>query len=206
MNTIDEKAHVKKRISKTFSALNKVRLAGLIEKELKPETRAYLFNTYVRPIVHYGLENYEMDYEDIKKVETAESTVLKSFMSINKQCHHTSLMRSVGIKSFVDNVIINKMKFYKRLIENNWTRSIVEELLSLKVKNSLPSKINHFLGDDSMMNWDIIRASIQHKINKISTDINNNRKNDPKVNELKKCFKIKNHCDYIIEIRKIIGY
>jgi len=63
LNTIDEKAHVKKRISKTFSALNKVRLAGLIEKELKPETRAYLFNTYVRPIVHYGLENYEMDYE-----------------------------------------------------------------------------------------------------------------------------------------------
>lgn len=135
LNTIDEKAHVKKRTSKAFSALNKIRLVGLIDQELKPETRAYLFNTYVRPIVHYGLENYEMDLEDIKKLETAESTVLKSFISINKKCHNTSLMRSVGIKSFVDNVIINKLKFYNRLIENKWTKSILEELLSLEVKH-----------------------------------------------------------------------
>lgn len=178
-------------------------MVGLIDQELKPETRAYLFNTYVRPIVHYGLENYEMDLEDIKKLDTAESTVLKSFMSINKQCHNTSLMRSVGIKSFVDNVIINKLKFYNRLIENKWTKSILEELLSLEVKHSLSAKINHFLGDESMTDLTTIKASIQHKIN---TEIITSRKNDPKVNELKECFKIKNHNENIVEVRKIIGY
>ena len=57
-----------------------------------------------------------------------------------------------------------------------------------------------------MNNLNTIKSSIQNKLNKINTEIITSRKNDPKVNDLKECFKIKNHSLYIVEIRKIIGY
>ena len=44
LSTTNNKAHTKTRISKTVSAFNKIRIGGLIQSDLAPETRAHLFS------------------------------------------------------------------------------------------------------------------------------------------------------------------
>jgi hypothetical protein len=56
LSTTDDKAHTNTRISKTISAFNKIRMVGLLQSDLAPETRAHLFSTYIRPITQFGLE------------------------------------------------------------------------------------------------------------------------------------------------------
>jgi len=207
LNTTNTKAHTNTRVSKTLSAFNKIRIAGLIQKDLAPETRAHLFNTYIRPITHFGLENCDLDANDVKKLASTESTILKSSMSINKQCHHTSLMRSVGIKSFIECLILNKLNFYKRLLENEYTRTIIGELKTISI-DDFSKKINNFLNieENYSDNISLVNELIEDKTKTIVTNFKKTCRDDPLVTELKRCFKIKNGEEYIKSIRSVIGY
>ncbi len=202
LNTVDPKAHLKNRVSKSYAALNKLRLSGIISSQISPETRAYLFNVYIRPIINYGLENTELDPADTEHLSSVETMILKSTMSINKQCQNTSLLRSVNIKPFLENHIISKLNFYTRLLDNEFTRIMISEIYQLRIGISTLKSINEFIGvtEDLQLNFKVIKEAILHKTQEISAEIKSQIKSDPLVNELKKCFKMKNQAEYIIRI------
>ena len=114
---------------------------NLIYRQKQERIFSVLISDQSRNLV---LKKCDLDTNDIDKLTSTESTVLKSSMSINKQCQHTSLMRAVGIKSFMECLILNKLNFYKRLLQNYYTREIITELKAIS-NDGFAKKINNFL-------------------------------------------------------------
>jgi hypothetical protein len=84
-------AHILQRKNKTYAAVNKLRSFGLINHNVSPTTRAFLFKTFVRPVLHYGIDNSHLDVNEFNLIKKIESTVFKMMLCINKQCHNTTL-------------------------------------------------------------------------------------------------------------------
>ena len=49
--------HIKSRQSKCTAKLAKLKSLGLISSSLSPQSRAFFFKSYIRPIVGYGIDN-----------------------------------------------------------------------------------------------------------------------------------------------------
>ncbi len=116
-------------------------------------------------------------------------------------------MRSVGIKSFIECLILNKLNFYKRLLENEYTRTIIGELKTISI-DDFSKKINNFLNieENYSDNISLVNELIEDKTKTIVTNFKKTCRDDPLVTELKRCFKIKNGEEYIKSIRSVIGY
>jgi hypothetical protein len=153
------------------------------------------------------LKKCDLDTNDIDKLTSTESTVLKSSMSINKQCQHTSLMRAVGIKSFMECLILNKLNFYKRLLQNCYTREIITEIKAI-TNDGFAKKINNFLKieDKDADNMPMVNELIEEKTKLIVMNFKKSCRDDTLVTELKRCFKLRHGEEYIRSTRNIIGY
>ena len=98
-------------------------------------------------------------------------------------------MRAVGLKSFMECLILNKLNFYKRLLENECTRDIISELKTI-ANDGFSKKINNFLNIEvkNSDNISMVNELIEDKTKSIVMNFKKSCRDDPLVTELKRCF------------------
>ena len=93
---------------------------------LTPFTKAFLYTTYLRPFLLYGIENYNLNANETKSIKRAESNSLK-----------IALKLSTRMASKILSTKQLKLAFFIRLTNNSYTRSIIDEILKCGNKNKI---------------------------------------------------------------------
>ncbi len=127
-------AHILQRKNKTYAAVYKLRSSGLISHNVSPTTRAFLFKTFVRPVLHYGIDNSHLDVNDFNLVKKTETSAFKMMLCINKQCHNTTLYKAVSMTQTETKLEKDKLNLYIRLKENVLTNEILNECSKLRIE------------------------------------------------------------------------
>jgi hypothetical protein len=126
-NTLTNKRHLDERRIMAIRMSYNLTNCGFNSHMMKIKLKTYLYKIYCQPIMTYGLENLTLNKTELKKLQAAESLIIKKALQLGKFCQSTILMKSVNLESMYDRIIINKLKLLKRLATNNFTMKILTE-------------------------------------------------------------------------------
>jgi len=87
-----------------------------------------LLTTFIRPIILYGMENYQLSQNQLNKIKTVEANNLKKLLSLPRYARTTPLYEALRIQPPEDFIKSQKLSFYIRLRSNNYTNSVMNQL------------------------------------------------------------------------------
>ncbi len=88
-------------------------------------TRQYVQN--IRPVIMYGIEIFELNHEELKKIVKLEALILKRMLGIKQMYYtrHIQLSLRIGLtKRYVEKM---KLKFFLKMRNNAMTNGILGE-------------------------------------------------------------------------------
>jgi len=165
-----------------ISQLEKV---GLNDQGLTPSTKAHLFNSFIRPIVNYGIDTMSLTGNDIKRVKELEGNSLKDSLGLFRRIFSTSLFKALGLESTINIIRRNKITLFQRLLSNDSTcrliREIMEESKYKLIENSILNDVNELITlEDNLID---VNNNCDVFLNEIKKE-HKNRLNDPVIAEL----------------------
>ncbi len=137
--------HLEIRKTKAISALQSLRTNGILNNEMETKHKIELFNIYVKPLLYYGVDTFNLNIGDSEFIEKAEGNLLKSLLSIPKKCHSTLIYSAMRIPTTNEMIEINKLKFLSRALKNEFVGSFIHELLQLDTKTNTIGKLKSSL-------------------------------------------------------------
>ena len=126
-------------------AVNRLNDNGIGSTVTSPSLKAQMFKVYIRSTLHYGLENLRLNKTETKKINRTDSALLKKLLKVSKHCYTTELKLSLSIEHTFVRLRAQKLNFFDRLQENQFTKTLNEELDRMKIKNSFPDEIKELL-------------------------------------------------------------
>jgi hypothetical protein len=134
--------HIKKQKKAAYSSLAKLRVLGFISEVMHPSMKGHLYNTYIRPVLYYGLENFNLNATEKLTIKRIEGNIIKNILGIPKKCKSTELFSALKIEQTFVRLNTIKCDFYLRLCLNPFTESIVKYLEIWNVNGSLTNEID----------------------------------------------------------------
>jgi hypothetical protein len=128
--------HISKRKKAMHAMIGKLQAMNLNSLHIHPYMKAHLFKTYIRPILTYGIENMELNGNEILEFKKLESNAIKRLLRIPIRCKTTDLVDSLNIEQTNRYLMRMKLKFVLRLNKNDYTRSVLEFQTKFKLDNS----------------------------------------------------------------------
>jgi hypothetical protein len=104
-----------------------------------------MFKVYIRTIVMYGIENFDLSTHELLELGRIESAAIKKMIGITNGCHVKELLRGLGVELTEKKYVIKKLSFVSRLLSNKFTKQLYDELEQLEIFGSLPLCINRIL-------------------------------------------------------------
>ena len=120
------KRHILSRISKTSYAAHKLTAFGAKSKELDVYVKVFLYKTYCRPVLYYGITTSLMGKTEQKMVQKCEARMLKSIAGIRRRTKNTALLHGMGIERARCKMDLEKCKLFIQLTRNTMTRKVLE--------------------------------------------------------------------------------
>jgi hypothetical protein len=112
-------------ILRTYHLVKKL---GLETKEMSHRLKSHLFKCYVRPMLYYGIENIYLHKNEINKIQTLESQIVKQMLGVEKRTRSTQLLNSIGVEPVAEKIKVIKLGFVKRLFKKKLSSQIFEYL------------------------------------------------------------------------------
>jgi hypothetical protein len=132
------KDHLNERRINTWRAYHSInKEIGLEKKEMKPELKAFIWKSYIRPIIYYGLENVYPSKSDIKKVQTMEAKMIKRMLGLSTRTKNTHLLYALNIEPVEFKFNKLKINFFRRLLENEYTKRVVTIMGGMDLNNEV---------------------------------------------------------------------
>ena len=91
------------------------RLRGLVE----PHVAAKLYSVGVRTVLMYGTEAVSLSKGDMRKLESTQGKLVKSFLGLKKWCHNTPLLRALRIPSVHDSCALASLSLLRSCLMSN---------------------------------------------------------------------------------------
>ena len=75
---------------------------------MSPQARAFLFKTYLRPLINFGIDNCDLDANELKRIE---GNALKALVGLDKEMKSTALFSALDVELTGTKVIHKEMKY-----------------------------------------------------------------------------------------------
>ena len=92
---------------------------------MKIRLKVFLYRTYCRTILNYGIENLHISERAYKEMHSFECLILKYALSISKTVNNTKLMNAINLPTVRNTVAIKKLKFFNQSLNNNLTNEFI---------------------------------------------------------------------------------
>jgi hypothetical protein len=92
------------------------------------ETKSFIYKTYCRPTLLYGLELVTIGEMEYKLLRTDESILLKRIISKTKYASTTKAYFSLNIRDILNTICIMKLRLWHRLLQNEYTKELIASL------------------------------------------------------------------------------
>jgi len=120
--------------------------AGINSKGLLSKTKAFLFNCYVRPLIQYGIDTFNLKDVDIRRVKALEVNCLKDCLGLFRRIHSTELFSALDLQPTIEYIKKSKLNLFIRLLKNDFTNKIIESIMvdskTKLIENSLINDVN----------------------------------------------------------------
>jgi hypothetical protein len=128
-NNLKSEGQISEKSVSSINAFNALRKVGIAEPEVRAYMKSFLYKVYCRPILYYGVENLALGKGDIKKIQTAEAKLVKYSLNLSKTVHSSKLLTAMDIEPAADRIKEIKLKFFLRILRNEKTNSVMNELI-----------------------------------------------------------------------------
>ena len=125
------------------AALAKLKNLEIISDRTSPYLKWHLYKTFIMPVLYYGLETIKLSKKNLNSIKVFESKIIKSIYGIPKTCRTTNLILIKNINDMVTKLKVMYIEFFERLLANNFTKELFNELLLNNSHNNyLNSELN----------------------------------------------------------------
>ena len=165
--------HIKSRKQSILAAATKLRKIGLNSKEMSLEVKSFLFETYCRSTIQYGLTSGYNTQGDIKELMVLDSMILKVAFGLTKY-HSTSMLLSAIKVTPLDKLVkLRKLQMIMQLLRYDVTAEIITHQLTNS--KQLPSKafIKDVIGQQSLeedLTVDWLISTISNETDKLQEE------------------------------------
>jgi hypothetical protein len=205
-NKFTNETHLDTKIDELVNKVNKLNLIGFSSPALTPFTKAFLYTTYLRPFLHYGIENYNLNANETKSIKRAESNAFKIALKLSTRIKTTELFLALKILSTKQHIKQLKLAFFIRLTHNSYTRSIIEEILRSGNKNKITNSfINEIFNITRSISLDLktIEKQCALKLNQYKNKFDHEMKTNVRSNIVKYYLE---QLDYHFAITDLLGF
>ena len=158
-NKLNSLNHFQAKKKSALMKMRKLKKCGYDSKVLNTEVKTNQFETCIRPVLSYGLENISMNKSSIKELQTLESMIIKrSFNLSSRFIRSKSLLKACKIESFEFKLNKAKLSFLRRLLNNEFTLNLIINLFETE------SRIKCVTNDETSLIGEMIK-----KLNIIDT-------------------------------------
>jgi len=91
-----------------FLALARISKLGFCDIKTDSVIKGNMFKVYIRTILMYGIENFDLSANELLELGRIESAAIKKMIGITKGCHVTELLRGLKVKLTEENYVITK--------------------------------------------------------------------------------------------------
>jgi hypothetical protein len=191
-NDHQDDEHISKRKKAMHAMIGKLQAMNLNSLHIYPYMKAHLFKTYIRPILTYGIENMELNGNELLEFKKLEGNAMKRLLRIPIRCKTKDLVDSLNIEQTNRYLMRMKLKFV--LNKNDYTRSVLEFQTKIKLDNSFVMEIASYLKLSFDFDYDTLINESEAKIDELKQIMkpHENMCNMEMVNKLKRVFNSKN--------------
>ena len=140
--------HVTDRISAARRAMYRYYNTGWCYPGLSTNTKMYLWESVGVPALTYGMDCVYLSKSNLKKLESAQGSLIKQCIGLSKRSHHTALLRALHIDPISDVVKRDTISLAGRLsqvqspLRNLFTHEISSYILEGKThKNCIVDRL-----------------------------------------------------------------
>jgi len=108
-------AHVEKRVSACRRNIFRYSSVGMVYPGLGTNVKSYMWKTIGAPTLLYGMDSIHLSQRDIKQLNSAQGSIVKRVMGLNKRCHHSSLLQAMNIQTIEDKLKTSVSSLYNRI-------------------------------------------------------------------------------------------
>ena len=116
-------AHLTTRKRATMARMSEMRTLGINSPHTSVPLRLFMYKTYVRPVLLYGVETQSLNKEQTRELQVFESTIIKRLVGISKYCRSSHLIYASTLDRIEERVASLKLGLIGRLATNRDTRS-----------------------------------------------------------------------------------
>jgi hypothetical protein len=127
---LDSTEHIRKRNKINMISAYSLYNTGLFEKAMDSNTKSFIYNTYCRSSLLYGLDVIEISEKNYKMIRTDEGILLKRIIATNKCASTTKTYLSLNIRELIYTIIIMKLNLWTRLMNNKYTTNLISSIAS----------------------------------------------------------------------------
>ena len=142
-----------------------------------------MYKTYVMSVLTYGLDIIILNKQQLTKIKRTETNCVKNLLNISLYCKNTALLKACNITTLEDHLYIAQLSLFKRLNENQFTKSITDEFENLNVKSDFIKRIDWLISDYTNEHSKYNRCEFEIDVIKLSEK--NDRKTYLNVEEIK---------------------
>jgi hypothetical protein len=164
-----------------------------MNSQMNIQTKLKLFKVYIKPLLTYGCELLDLDANEINELKKCEGNAIKQIVGISKKCHTTPLYGALDMGSTVNSILIQQMKFIKRIQSNEYLNEFLEESRNIKNNGGLIGRMIENNKWDPNLNVDKLNAWIEDKIKELSNNRMDTYNSNLEVIEIRKVLNLKNH-------------
>lgn len=186
--------HVDNRLQQVAIKLNLLNKAGFDTPGLNADSKIMLYKSFVRPLLFYGLDCFNLCKSDLDRIETAEGNTVKTSLNLYNRIHTTELFLALNMDTTMNTLMKYKLALLIRLSNNIFTNGVLNEIL-LEGKYNLVDGtfMNDVMDildlDDGEFELENIKHSCMEYVNGYKNRLQNAINNNEKSQELKMLLK-----------------
>jgi len=150
-------------------SLNNLYTSGIINTQMGIPTKLKLFKIYIKPLLTYGCELLDLDLNELGELKKCEGNAIKQIIGIAKRCHTSPLNGALDIESTANSIMIQQMKFIKRIQSNEYLKEFLDESRSIKNNSGLVGRLINNNNWDSSISVDQLNTLIDEKLKVLAT-------------------------------------
>jgi hypothetical protein len=101
---------------------------GAASYHMETRTKVFLYKTYVRPVLLYGMENIQLTQTEKQKLQRYENIMIKQLFNIKRRTHAKDFIVALGLSPIEHEIANRKVQFYKNMLRNELTKQVADEL------------------------------------------------------------------------------
>ncbi|CAF1117913.1 unnamed protein product, partial [Brachionus calyciflorus] len=143
----DDKRHIEKSKRAALTSLARLRTLEILTDKTDSYLRGHLNKTHIMPVLFYGAETIKLTRPKIISLKKIEGKIMRSIYGLPKSCRTLNLKLIKNLNDTSKRLKLIQINFFERLLKNEYTSEVINDLLQNNVERDYIECINEILSE-----------------------------------------------------------